>query len=97
MNCNTATMDDSGRFLLFQVLDPAQVMLRDLSSGDYRTVSCDDAGEPAAGRSAILNTSLTPDGTQIVFTSNANNLAVQAVVTAVGQLYATLNPFLVED
>ena len=96
------SLSADGRFLLFVNLgstefDPAgnnQVVIRDLSTGEYRVVSATTGGAGGNGDSFAYNGAMTQNGRTIVFESDATDLEVQAVDTSSSQVYATVNPFL---
>lgn len=95
-------LSEDGRFLLFSnanttFFDPAgegQVVLRDLSTGEYRVVSAAPGGAAGNGTAFAYRPSITSNGRTLVFDSRATDLAVQAVETEFSQVYATVNPFL---
>ena len=96
------SLSADGRYLLFvnlgnANLDPNennQVILRDRNRGEYRIVSSVSGGDPNPDSNYVYSSGMTPDGRYIVFESDADDLAVQSVVSNFFQVFATLNPFL---
>ena len=96
------TLSSDGRFLLFAnynstVFDPdgeTQVVIRDLTTGEYRVVSAATGGVAGNDSSFLYGATMTSNGRTLVFESDATDLAVHPVDTTSRQVYATVNPFL---
>ena len=71
-----------------------QVVVRDLTTSQERLVSGTTSGAESNGYAYFKAFGFRPDGQEIVFSSDATNLAAQAVNTLENQVYSRRNPFL---